>query len=531
MLIFIENTPRAYAWGSRDALPALLGVAPTGEPQAELWLGDHPGAPASVAKARPAPQTLIDLIGSDPERYGVDGRHLPFLLKVLGIGAPLSLQVHPNKQQAEIGFAREEAAGIPLGARERNYGDDNHKPELLVALSEVSALCGFRSLADAHADLTALARVAPPGLGRETLLKAAAICAPGGRSIGGAARSGFGAGVSHDSGASDTSDASGASDTSGASGAYGASVGAGANGVSANGVSADGDERADEAARSSFLQWVLSGDETVTAGVQAIEAVLRNPHEVATTTQIPARRLCCLVELITAHPGDPGVLISLLLHLVTLQHGEAIYLSARQLHAYLGGIAVEVMAASDNVLRAGFTEKHIDVGEVLRVVDPSQLDSPRIAARAVAPGLVVWAPDVPEFTLLRARLGEPGEAGAFDEPVSSDTQPRAGEVLQHQNSFSVSHSSPFASSFGDSAPFAGNLEDRAESVTISVAYPTVLVVTEGRVRVERVGAELSEVASVGRGQSLYVSAGEDIELTGLAEVFLATVGDSWPRVS
>ena len=165
MLIFIENTPRAYAWGSRDALPQLLGVAPNGEPQAELWLGDHPGAPATIAKASPAPRTLIDLIESEPERYGVDGKHLPFLLKVLGIGAPLSLQVHPDKSQAEEGFAREEAAGVPVGARERNYGDPNHKPELLVALSEVTALCGFRPLAEARAELLALAEAAAPGPG------------------------------------------------------------------------------------------------------------------------------------------------------------------------------------------------------------------------------------------------------------------------------------------------------------------------------------------------------------------------------
>lgn len=107
MLIFIENTPRAYAWGSREALPDLLGVEPSGEPQAELWLGAHPNAPASVAKATPERQTLIDLIAKDPDRYGVNGGQLPFLFKVLGIGAPLSLQVHPDKQQAEEGFARE----------------------------------------------------------------------------------------------------------------------------------------------------------------------------------------------------------------------------------------------------------------------------------------------------------------------------------------------------------------------------------------------------------------------------------------
>lgn len=425
MLIFIENTPRAYAWGSRDALPALLGTAPTGEPQAELWLGDHPGAPASIAKASPTSQTLPELIESDPERYGVDGKHLPFLLKVLGIGAPLSLQVHPNKQQALDGFAREQAAGVPLDARERNYGDDNHKPELLVALSEVSALCGFRALGEARTDLVALAAAAPAGKGRDALLWVAECCAPG--------------------------------------------------------VGGDAAE-----ARSSYLNWVLGGGDAVVAGVRAIEAALTGPGDAGPT--ISAERKCSLLRLLATHPDDPGVLISLLLHLVTLQPGEAIYLAARQLHAYLDGIAVEVMAASDNVLRAGFTEKHIDVAEVLRVVDFAELETPRIEAAQLAPGLVAWAPEVPEFALLRARLGEP-EGDAVYEGVC------------------------------------------AERVVVGVPYPTVLVATAGRVRVERVGAELSEVASVGRGQSLYVSAGEDIELTGVADVFLATVGAGWPRVS
>ncbi|MBU3994528.1 MAG: mannose-6-phosphate isomerase, class I, partial [Actinobacteria bacterium] len=97
MLILIENAPRAYAWGSRDALPELLGTAPNGEPQAELWLGAHPGAPARVAGATPVHRTLIDLIEADPDRYGVGGGQLPFLLKILAIGGPLSLQVHPNR--------------------------------------------------------------------------------------------------------------------------------------------------------------------------------------------------------------------------------------------------------------------------------------------------------------------------------------------------------------------------------------------------------------------------------------------------
>ncbi len=459
MLIFIENTPRAYAWGSRDALPGLLGTAPTGEPQAELWLGDHPGAPASVAKASPRAQTLIELIESDPERYGVDGQHLPFLLKVLGIGAPLSLQVHPDKQQALDGFAREQAAGVPLDARERNYGDDNHKPELLVALGEVSALCGFRALDEARADVLALAAAAPGGPGRDALLHAAGLCVVGAEAA-----------------------------ATGASIATGAAVGA--------------DDEAAEA-RSSYLNWALSGDETVSAALRALGAALEGldgsyeaDPAIAAPVGVAVARREALAKLLAAYPDDPGVLISLLLHLVTLGPGEAIYLAARQLHAYLDGIAVEVMAASDNVLRAGFTQKHVDVAEVLRVVDFAELDTPLIEPERLAPGLVAWAPEVPEFTLLRARLGETEGDDARD-------------------------------------------DDCADRVVVAAPHPMVLVVTSGRVRVERVGAEVdarnlagfAEVASVGKGQSLYVSAGEDIELSGLADVFLATVGASWPRVS
>ena len=431
MLIFIENTPRAYAWGSHDALPSLLGTAPTGEPQAELWLGDHPGAPASLAKASPQAKTLIELIQSDPERYGVDGAHLPFLLKVLGIGAPLSLQVHPDKRQAEAGFAREEAAGVPTGARERNYGDANHKPELLVALGEVTALCGFRPLAEARAELLALSAAAPAGLGREALEHAAGVCAVDGE---GAAR----------------------------------------------------------AARSSLLAWAFDGD-GATLAVEAIAAALDRGVQ-----GVSDARLRSLRELTAAHPADAGVLLSLLLHLVTLHPGEAVYLGARQLHAYLSGIAVEVMAASDNVLRAGLTVKHIDAGEVMRVVDAATLYSPRLEARPVAPGLIAWQPEVPDFVLLRARLGGAAGDAAHDSVDPADVP---------------------------------ELERRAETVRIDAPYPLVLVVVSGRARVERVGAELSEVASVGRGQSLYVSAGEPIELSGFAEAFLATVGEGWPRVS
>ena len=142
----IEGAVRSYDWGSLTAIPDLLGRPATGEPWAELWLGAHPAAPATVgARAEP----LDRLIASDPvaalgpaaaSRYG----RLPFLLKVLAAAAPLSLQAHPSVEQAAAGFEREEAMGIPLDAPRRMFRDRSPKPELICALSGFEALCGFR---------------------------------------------------------------------------------------------------------------------------------------------------------------------------------------------------------------------------------------------------------------------------------------------------------------------------------------------------------------------------------------------------
>ncbi|GAA0907332.1 mannose-6-phosphate isomerase, class I [Streptomyces thermoalcalitolerans] len=141
----LDNTIRPYAWGSTTAIPHLLGVEPSGEPQAEMWMGAHPGAPSRTGRG-----TLAEVIEADPEReLGAKtvarfGPRLPFLLKILAAGAPLSLQVHPDLEQARQGYADEERRGIPLDAPHRNYKDTNHKPELVCALTEFDGLCGFR---------------------------------------------------------------------------------------------------------------------------------------------------------------------------------------------------------------------------------------------------------------------------------------------------------------------------------------------------------------------------------------------------
>ncbi|MFC7221409.1 mannose-6-phosphate isomerase, class I [Streptomyces polyrhachis] len=293
----LTNTVRPYAWGSTTAIPDLLGTEPTGQPQAELWLGAHPGDPSRIDRGA-GPVPLTEVIAGDPraelgeaERFG---ERLPFLLKVLAAAAPLSLQVHPDLTQARHGHAAEEERGIPLDAPERNYKDAHHKPELISALTPFEGLCGFRPAAEA-ADLL-------EGLGLPDLLPYVDLLRA---------------------------------------------------------------KPQDEALR------------------EVLTAVLSAPREeIAATVRHAARAMTCLSEqggpyateyaayaaVARDYPGDPGVLAAMLLNPVHLEPGEAMYLGVGVPHAYLSGTGVEIMAASDNVLRCGLTPKHVDVPELLRVV-------------------------------------------------------------------------------------------------------------------------------------------------------------------
>lgn len=138
-----------YHWGSTDVIPSWLGIEPTGQPHAEYWLGAHPSAPATVEGGLP----LTEAIASDPDVLGQAtrkrfGDQLPFLVKILSADKALSLQTHPPAELAAAGFAKEEAAGLPLGDPTRNYKDPNAKPELALALTPMDALVGFRDPAE-----------------------------------------------------------------------------------------------------------------------------------------------------------------------------------------------------------------------------------------------------------------------------------------------------------------------------------------------------------------------------------------------
>ena len=147
----LENSVKKYDWGSPQWIPNLLNREnPSGEPWAELWMGVHPAGPSHTRRGSAA-HSLDTLIRSDPafflgETAAQGYSTLPFLFKLLAAEHPLSMQAHPNREQALTGWERENAAGLALDDPVRNYRDRNHKPELLCALSPFQVICGFREL-------------------------------------------------------------------------------------------------------------------------------------------------------------------------------------------------------------------------------------------------------------------------------------------------------------------------------------------------------------------------------------------------
>jgi len=330
----LVNTVRPYAWGSATAIPELLGQEATGEPQAELWMGAHPGSPSRVDRGS-GPRSLAELIAEDPKSELGDaavakfGPSLPFLLKVLAAGTPLSIQAHPNLAQAQAGFADEESRGVPIDAPHRNYKDANHKPELICALGEFEGLCGFRRPA-AAADLM-------ESLGAPVLTPLVELLR----------------------------------------------------------------NKPESEALSEALATILSmtGD-AATAAVTEVAAAVERAAAAA-----PGGEFTGYSYAAREFPGDTGLLAALLLNHVRLQPGEALYLGAGVPHAYLRGIGVEILANSDNVLRGGLTPKHVDVPELLRVVEFSSGQPDILRPVADGAGEQLYPVPIDEFRLSRFVLG------------------------------------------------------------------------------------------------------------------------------
>ena len=340
----LENSIRHYAWGSKTALARLLGRAAAQEPEAELWLGAHPQGPSAVTVAgrrvtldRLVAQRPAETLGSVAPRCG---GALPFLLKVLAVAEPLSIQAHPTLAQAAVGFAREEAAGIAADAARRSYRDRNHKPEVVVALEPYWLLSGFRPYeVIAHR----LAEIGVPALQAAV---AALRATPGAEAL---------------------------------------------RALVATALRLDAGQRADLVTRAvAHADGQLQESERAAAGSAPAGDAVAAAHWV--------RRLA------ERYPDDSGVLSPWLLNLVQLAPGEGMYTGAGTLHATLRGTGVELQASSDNVLRGGLTLKHVDVPELLRVGSFATADAAVLRPPAAANGERHYTTPAAEFALSSVAL-------------------------------------------------------------------------------------------------------------------------------
>jgi mannose-6-phosphate isomerase len=326
-ICLLKNTIQEYAWGSYTAIPELLGNdSPANTPQAELWMGAHPKAPSKL-KCNGKWRSLLELIDKNPR--GILGEkvaqkfknRLPYLFKVLAAGKPLSIQAHPSLGQAKEGFERENRLGIPLDAPNRNYKDDNHKPECICALSAFWALNGFRKIS---AMISLLDKICPPGLTKELdLLR----------------------------------------------------------------------RKPDSDGLKNFFQTVMTMDRK--SQKRIVDDAVKNARPVKGDN----KAYQWMINLYKEYPSDIGVLSPIILNLICLEPGQALFLPAGTLHAYLDGVGIELMANSDNVLRGGLTPKHVDVKELLNVLNFEERDVNILKMEKINPCERRYESNAQEFSL------------------------------------------------------------------------------------------------------------------------------------
>jgi mannose-6-phosphate isomerase len=399
---------RPYAWGSRRGIAELQGRPfPAPGPEAELWMGAHPSAPSGADGT-----TLDAVIAADPDReLGAPcvarfGPRLPFLLKVLSADQALSIQVHPSRAQAELGFRAENERGLPPGDPARNYVDDWPKPELLCALTPFEVLAGLRPPSDAAALLRALPVPALHPLAAEL-------------------------------------------------------------------------EATPQQALSSVLAAILEWPEPSRADL--VTSVVTACATLASSDSPYAAACAAAVRVAGDHPGDLGVVAMLLMRHVVLAPGQAVFMPAGGLHAYLRGTGIEVLANSDNVIRAGLTAKHVDVPELLKLLDPA-VTVPVLTPAPLGDGVAWFDTPAPEFRLYVADLAEPPV------PLPPVTLPAAG----------------------------------LPAVTLPAAGPRIVLCTDGAATLR---TDSGEAVKLARGESCFVSAADGpLHAAGPARLFLASPG-------
>ncbi|KAF2122717.1 mannose-6-phosphate isomeras-like protein [Lophiotrema nucula] len=379
-LIRLQCGVNSYDWGKpgkTSAAAKFAAATPPNDfsiqeekPYAELWMGTHPSLPSKDLETQ---RTLLDLVQDNQallsqdiaERYG---NKLPFLFKVLSIGKALSIQAHPNKKLAEQLHAKDP----------KNYPDDNHKPEMTIAVTPFDGLCGFRPLAEISHFLQTV---------------------PSFRKLVGEEE------------AKNFEDAVEGKETS----------------------DKEEDLQSNKKALQSAFTKVMNTDEDSLAS--ATEELLKAAESEGSSfagnggPSNDGKELADLVvRLNSQFPGDIGLFVQFFLNYVKLEIGEAMFLKADDIHAYLSGDIIECMASSDNVVRAGFTPKFKDVDTLTTMLTYSYapiseqkmtpVDYPYTTLNASAysssSSSILYDPPIPEFAVVRTALNKSGAKATFD---------------------------------------------------------------------------------------------------------------------
>ncbi|CAG5164842.1 uncharacterized protein ALTATR162_LOCUS6708 [Alternaria atra] len=378
-LIRLECGVNSYDWGKvgKDSAAAKFHAATASDfsieeekPYAELWMGTHPSLPSKDLETQ---RTLLDLVQENQallsteiaERYE---NKLPFLFKVLSINKALSIQAHPNKKLAEQLHASDP----------KNYPDDNHKPEMTIAVTPFDGLCGFRPLAEIAHFLKTVPSLRKL-VGEEEAKKF-----------------------------EDTISGKETSDK-------------------------EEDMQENKKALQSIFTKLMNTDKDAlsSASEELVEAAKSEGEKFADggPPSNDGKELADLVvRLNSQFPSDIGLFVQFFLNYVKLDIGEAMFLKADDIHAYLSGDIIECMASSDNVVRAGFTPKFKDVDNLTKMLtysyapiseqkmEPKDYSHVRLNAPAYSSNSSnkLYNPPIPEFAVVRTALNRTGGKATFD---------------------------------------------------------------------------------------------------------------------
>ncbi|KAG6249865.1 Mannose-6-phosphate isomerase [Claviceps purpurea] len=384
-LLRLECGVNSYEWGKKGESSAAARFAAATpregltieaeKPYAELWMGTHPSNPSKDVKTG---RSLLDLFSENQALLSSSisskyGAKLPFLFKVLSINKALSIQAHPNKKLAEQLHARDA----------KNYPDDNHKPEMAIAITPFEGLCGFRPLAEISHFLEHVASLR--ALVGEEAAKELADTVKKTKEQG------------------------------------------------ANNNGAADDEKANKAVlKKAFSALMSSSAEDISKSLPKLVEQAEKEGAQFAAGGVASTTGATLAELVTRLRGefgdDIGIFVLFFLNYVSLQPGEALFLVADDIHAYLSGDIVECMAASDNVVRAGLTPKFKDV---TTLVDMLTYNYAPIEEQKMAPAdypyatlnrtgyssgsaVVLYDPPIEEFSVVRSVLRGPGAKATFE---------------------------------------------------------------------------------------------------------------------